>query len=248
MSIIQKTPFRQITKAYSAILDTNSTITSLSEALRTNQEPTSTDGLSDQIGIFDRMGFKLLLNQASIVDRCLVHTGSWEPVQLAFMASITEKLRGRKNTAFLDIGSYFGLYSLIALRSKAFEKLYAFEGDRNNYAHLQANLLLNGAIGPISTFNNAVSEKSGTVNFWDSRSHPDGNYGGVGIVDESDARQKYTVEAISIDETIKGEGAHILMKLDVEGHEEFVLRGMRYTVSRNKVVMQLGGCRTLVFG
>lgn len=191
------------------------------------------------VSLYDRMGFRLLLDTASMLDKRVVDVGEWEPEQVAYMTMLMGKMYGKPNAVFLDIGSYWGLYSLLANRSNAFQTIHAFEADRHNFAQLQANLFLNQATKVVASHNKAVGEKNGTLFMWDSTSHPDGSRAGVGVVDETSGLPGIRMPSVSIDSALGLSDCHILMKIDVEGFEPPVLRGMAQTVERNKVVMQV---------
>lgn len=191
------------------------------------------------LDIYSRFGLQLLLDSSSLVDRCVIETGTWEPEQLAYMADLTERFRKFDKPMFLDIGSYWGLYSLLAMQSGVFAEQYAFEADRHNFAQLQSNLFLNKATGRIKAVNKAVSVGEAVLKFRDSTTHPEGNRAGASVIGWNEDFEGYPVDAVSIDKAVIAIDRHILMKLDVEGHEAPVLRGMRSTVFDNKVVMQV---------
>jgi FkbM family methyltransferase len=191
------------------------------------------------VDIYERMGFKLMLDSTSVVDKTMIETGSWESEQLAYFDSLIQRLRGKENPVFLDVGSYWGLYSLLAHRSGVFRKLIAFEAEPFNRGQLHANLWLNGLSDDVQIIAKAVSSNPDTLRFWDSRSHPNGNRAGVGILGEGAPWPSFQVEATTVDIETNFSGAHILMKIDVEGHEEKALMGMERTIRENKVVMQL---------
>jgi FkbM family methyltransferase len=169
----------------------------------------------------------------------VIDTGTWEPKQLEYFAGLVERFRGKPNAVFFDIGSYWGLYSFLTLQAGVFDEIYAFDADRHNFAQLQANLFLNNAAHAITAINKAVSDKPGQLSFWDSRTQPDKNRAGVGVIDEAAGLSSYTVEAVSVDSFVTSTGGNFLMKIDVEGHEESVLKGMHNTLAGNKVVMQI---------
>lgn len=191
------------------------------------------------IDLYERLGLTLLLDSSSLVDKSVIDTGTWEAEQLAFVADLTERFRLFERPMFLDIGSYWGLYSLLAMKSGAFESQYAFEADRHNFAQLQSNLFLNKAGGRITAINKAVSAEKGIVKFRDSTTHPEGNRAGASVIGWAEDFEGYPVDAVPVDDVLDVTGAHLLMKLDVEGHEPPVLRGMTKTIANNKVVMQV---------
>jgi FkbM family methyltransferase len=125
------------------------------------------------------------------------------------------------------------------MQSGVFAEQYAFEADRHNFAQLQANLFLNKAAGRIRAVNKAVSDKEGVLKFRDSTTHPEGNRAGASVIGWEEDFEGYPVDAVPIDLAVTAVDRHILMKLDVEGHEAPVLRGMTQTVAKNKVVMQV---------
>ncbi|MDN7490608.1 FkbM family methyltransferase [Burkholderia sp. AU45274] len=256
MIITHVTPFRQILKAYSTLISIPGAISNLQDALsaqqgkiqesfeKVNQKLGDLESMNSVtapqlIDIYDRMGFKLVLDSSSIVDKTMIETGTWEMEQLSFFGSLIDRLRGRENPVFLDIGSYWGLYSLIAHRSGVFQEIISFEADPFNRGQLHSNLWLNGISNNVKVIDKAVSSCPGTLKFWDSRTHPNGNRAGVGVLPEVTPWPSFQVEATTIDIETNFSGAHILMKIDVEGHEDKALIGMERTVRDNKVVMQI---------
>jgi FkbM family methyltransferase len=223
------TPFRQIARLYDSVLSISNSLVALAEALKPQKK---------DVDLYQRFDMRLLLDKSSLVDRNIIENGSWEAEQTNFFMGLMGKFVGQKNSVFIDIGAYWGLYSLLALRYGV-DTIYAFEPDRHNFAQLQAQIFLNGASGHIRPINKAVSISAATVRFWDSRTHPSGNRAGVGIVDKHFALPTYDVEAVSIDEHLQLEDATIGIKLDVEGHEPEALRGMTQTLKKNRVIMQI---------
>lgn len=191
------------------------------------------------VDIYSRLGLRLMLDESSLVDKCVIDSGTWEPEQLAYVAELTERFRKYDRPMFLDIGSYWGLYSLLAMQSGVFAEQYAFEADRHNFAQLQSNLFLNNATGRIRTVNKAVSDQVGVLKFRDSTTHPEGNRAGASVIGWHEEFEGYPVDAVPIDQAVSVTDRYILMKLDVEGHEAPVLRGLTQTVTKNKVVMQV---------
>lgn len=191
------------------------------------------------IGIWHRLGLTLLLDGASDVDRRLIESGGWETEQFAKLQELVVTSAAPSGPRiFLDIGAYFGLYALEFDRERLFDQIIAFEPDRLNFAQLQAQLFLNGATYRIDARNVAVGEVAGTGQMHRSDRHPTGNRGGVGLRDSGDARC-VPVGIVAIDNEISVEGGLIVAKIDVEGNQDYVLRGMRSTIARNACVLQI---------
>jgi FkbM family methyltransferase len=261
MSIAERTPFRQLGRAYAALINISnaavkfqvsqrdairegmdgveSALLGMQAAMLLNAQQAPANRSPRAVDLHDRLGLHLLLDKSSLVDRCVIETGTWEPEQLAYVSGLTEMFRKFEKPMFLDIGSYWGLYSLMAMKTGVFAEQFAFEADRHNFSQLQANMFLNGAGGRIKAVNNAVSDVQGILRFRDSTTHPEGNRAGASVIGWEEDLEGYAVQAITIDSVIADTGRYILMKLDVEGHEAQVLRGMTETVTNNKVVLQI---------
>lgn len=248
------TPFRQVARAF---LSVRSRVTSgrevyLFPARSASNPGQKSTGLSAEsatperatptgaeAAIYPRFGYQLLLDRSSLVDRVVIESGSWEQKQLDFLLRLAKQLNDEGNAVFLDIGAYWGLYSLLMAQSGLFQRIYAFEADAHNFAQLQANLFLNKATHRIEAFYKAVTNKNQTMYAWDSLSHPDGNRGGVGMVGQHDSRPSTQIEGVTIDSFLNLQDANLVVKIDVEGHEQHVLIGMEETLRRNRVIMQV---------
>lgn len=197
--------------------------------------------IGQSFAIYQREGFNLLLDDESMVDREIIYNGSWEQEQLRYIKELASDYRRyTEKKIFLDIGSYFGLYSIHMSRINVFDQIIAFEADELNYRHLQANLLLNDPTFLIKTYNFAVSDKDGEAYFFPSWDHPNKNRGGVGLIPKNfDLVNRVRVSTRALDNILSLSGNIIFAKIDVEGAEFSVLRGMRRILSDNRCVLQI---------
>jgi FkbM family methyltransferase len=184
-----------------------------------------------------RLGLSLLLDRTSLVDRCVLVDGFWEPSQVDLMGHACRWVNTQENPVFLDVGSYWGLYSMLAVQSGV-KQVHAFEADPKNHAQLQSQLFLNELAHKINVHHFAVSDRTGTLNFQPSEKIEDGNRGGTSVV-ARETPDALTVKCFSLDDIFDLKGATILGKLDVEGHEPAVLRGMARLASQNRVFLQV---------
>lgn len=123
---------------------------------------------------------------------------------------------------FIDVGANQGLYSLIAARNPACQKVYAFEPVANTYQYLLDNVLINQA-HKIVPVNAAISDKEGTGQIAVQRGHS-----GAATLREFNPLLVSRTDTIR---TIDGSGLvrllaeanNCIIKIDVEGFESTVL-------------------------
>lgn len=182
--------------------------------------------------------WRLLLDQRSTVDRHLLKYGDWEAAQQDLLFRQARALKGQLSAVFLDVGSYFGIYSMNAVKSGIFDEVHAFEVDPASLAQLHGNLFLNNLEELIHVHDFAASDRNETLSFCRSRSISDGNRGGASITDGRGGNT-ITVQSRPIADVLDQSGKFIAGKIDTEGHEIRVLEGMRALIEKNKVLLQI---------
>ncbi|HEY1794725.1 MAG TPA: FkbM family methyltransferase [Stellaceae bacterium] len=148
----------------------------------------------------------------------------------------------RPGAVVLDIGANFGLYTAITagvIRTTG--RLYAFEGNPRTFAYLNRTLYANGVINNpnIAIVNKLVSKETGrgTLNFLD-RNLAVATMSELNI-DPSDLdRWGMTLNSVEVDMTtlddfLPSDLPVDLVKIDVEGHEPYVLMGMERVIARS---------------
>lgn len=111
-----------------------------------------------------------------------------------------------------DIGGYNGIYGLLAAKANPESEVLIFEPAEKNFRQIEHNIKLNG-LRNCKVMKAAVTEKDGTVQF------SDGTSGGEHIVDSG-----VEVKAISLSSLPPAD----LIKIDAEGTEVSILRGLNY--------------------
>lgn len=137
--------------------------------------------------------------------------------------------RVRDGATILDVGAHIGYYTLLfAKRAGTRGRVYAFEPSTRTRDRLLHNISLND-LDNITTVGTAASDEAGiaTINL-----AAGSNTGSTSLHFESGAVGTEQVETVPIDDFLEQHGiARIdLLKIDVEGHELHVLRGMRKTL------------------
>lgn len=192
----------------------------------------------DGATVVQRGDLRLLLDPSSLVDREMLDHGAWEATQIGLMIDAARALKGNpRRKLFLDVGAYWGLYSLKMWRLGVFDEILCFEPDANNFAQLEAQMFLNGASYDIKRIKAAVLDKPGTARLLRSTSIADGNRGGAMIQESSEDSEP--VQVVTLDELLDVKGAILFVKIDVEGSEARVLAGMRRLLAENEIYLQV---------
>ena len=141
----------------------------------------------------------------------------------------------KQNSVVLDIGANFGLYTATsASRMKDCGRFYSFEANPHTFDFLRRTLYANRLVHHpnVTAVNALVGESAGrgTLHYLPEF------LGGATMTDIGqwgDAKRSIELDMITIDEFLPPGLAVDLVKIDVEGHEPFVIRGMQKTIRRS---------------
>ena len=127
--------------------------------------------------------------------------------------------------SFLDIGANQGLYAIGAALNPSLVKSYAFEPVSAVAALLERNVSLNDVATKCVVVKRAVSDKCGFAKI----SLRDNHSGGATIVQDKPGKFNSTEEIETIDASalikiVEQGNLPLVVKIDVEGHEEVVIR------------------------
>lgn len=155
-------------------------------------------------------------------------TGNWyfglmEPPEMGLTLHLL-----RDNSLFVDIGSNIGAFTILAsaavgARSVAVEPVPA------TFARLQRNIAINRVTDRVEIRQLGVSDRPGRLRFsvgLDAMNH----------VMREDEPGPFVEVAVTTLDALIGDRAPTLIKIDVEGHEEAVLRGASQTLARPDVL------------
>lgn len=141
-------------------------------------------------------------------------------------------LKTQKKKIFLDIGANIGHYSLLASK-EGFSRIICFEPDPDTYNRLCKNISLN-KLKNVKAYNIGVGNTNGKLPF----SKDEFNTGGNRFVESKKVKQNKNqplLEVVKLDDflpshKIKSEDIDFI-KIDVEGFELDVLKGMQKTLN-----------------
>ncbi len=188
--------------------------------------------------MYNRHGLKLILAYANRVDRRLIVKKPYEPEAIKHFE---DSIKTGSFDLMLDIGANIGLYSLTAAKLGC-PKIIAFEPDDRNSFQLRANILLNNFIDIIEVFPYGLSDEDGQAPFLKEKG---ANTGASRIETTAPAETEYerydsvSVKVCRFDDQFTFTGHRAFIKIDVEGHELNVIKGMTNFLSNNKCIAQI---------
>ena len=169
----------------------------------------------------------------SLAPRLLLE-GKWEEETTDIFCSYL-----KRDATVIDIGANVGYYTLLAAsKVGARGKVIAFEANRDLYELLFQSVFVNGFRERCELVNKAVTDKAGNVAFQKVKKHMGGS--SVAPLDPITLQQLHTsteteeVESLSLDSFFQEHGIHHvdLIKIDAEGSEPLIFRGMQNTLDR----------------
>ncbi len=130
---------------------------------------------------------------------------------------------------FVDVGAHYGFYSLLAAEAAQDIRIIALEPVEENFAVLEANLRHNQiGTGRATCLQAAASSKSGRVQFYKSEASDNGS---MLPHPSSETLARIEVDAVCLDDVISREKPQrLFIKMDTDGHELEVLRGLVRTM------------------
>ena len=157
------------------------------------------------------------------ISQCLFVGGCYEPNEFAFLDSFLDR-----GMAFVDVGANEGLYALFAASKVGNEgRVLALEPSRREYERLRDNLLLN-RLRNVKPLRLAAADFNGTARLRVAGYKHEGHNMLGEMAYEVELSHEEEVEARLLDDILAEEGIDRVdaAKIDVEGAEEAVLRGM----------------------
>jgi FkbM family methyltransferase len=173
-----------------------------------------------------RNGAAIVLNQKDAVVSGAITFGVYERAETAFFCAVCQP-----GMTFLDIGANIGYYTALASgRIGEQGRIIALEPDPENFRYLQQNVVANGAHNAVC-IQKAAAGENGILRLYANRE----NRGDNRLYANDLCDSSYEVEVATVDAVLEDCGVDRvdLVKIDVQGFEGHVLRGMRQTIQRS---------------
>ena len=173
------------------------------------------------------------------IDRSILLFDFYENDQISYLQEIFKK---NEINYFFDIGSNCGIYTLII--AKLFKKVnvLSFEPIKSTFLKLKKNTSLNPELKNIKRYNYGLSNKDSKLKVKALIKNGFIQSGGFSVIKKKDILKNLHTEYAFFkraDNKFKFKQKIICLKIDVEGHEIFVLDGLNIIFKNNKVFLQI---------
>jgi FkbM family methyltransferase len=176
-------------------------------------------------------GFLMELNCLDYVQREIFLTGQFEaPIYYVMRDALT------KGDVFVDVGAHVGFFSLCAAHLVGPNgRVLAFEPQPGAYESLQRNIAIN-RLKNIECFSIALSESSDVRCLYLDKMH---NSGAASFAKSAHSGCSHLVQTKTYDEIAEHNRLPVpnLIKIDAEGAELLVLRGMRRLLAHARPII-----------
>lgn len=150
-----------------------------------------------------------------------------EPITINFVLGLL-----KEGMVFWDIGAHIGEYTLLAAKAVGDGgQVHSFEPHPEIFDILQRNVQMN-MLRNVILNNIAVTDRQGELDFEIFTEPSISRLRATGPTHSEDPKITIKVDAVSLDKYTIGRKKPDLIKIDVEGAEIFVLRGMRKLLER----------------
>ena len=189
----------------------------------------------------DAFGGIFLLNLANYIDARLYLEGAYESETIGRFLQAAGKSGAE---VFIDVGANIGVVTVAVARKLKPQEIHCFEPDLRNYAQLQSNVYLNGLYAQCRLHRLALSDREGEATLFIAKESSDLDQGkhnaGTNSLERNDQRHggaSSTVQVKVADKMFTWKGRKAAVKIDVEGHELSVLKGMMMLLRDNDCVL-----------
>jgi FkbM family methyltransferase len=167
-------------------------------------------------------GYRIIIDDpAEWIQQTIIDSCTYEPN----IGAIITALLGPCDT-FFDVGANIGYHTLGAAATGA--RVYAFEPVPRLRRRLAGNLRLNGLERRVMVSELALSNRSGSADFYLAKRRDDGSHSLIAGV-PAQSIERITVRTMCLDDYVQASGAPspTVVKIDVEGAEPLVLDGAK---------------------
>lgn len=195
--------------------------------------------LNKNRGYFKVKGFQMYLDFLDPIDREIILFNEFEKEEINLLLKY---LKANKSKIFLDIGSNCGYYSVLISSKKFIKKVYAFDPNQEANLKFKKTIKKNLKIkNKIKLYNFGLSNINSKLKVKSLRKNGYTQTGGTSIF--RNYKKGTYIETLENfkkgDDILKFNNFSLGIKIDVEGYELQVLKGIRNILKNNKCIIQV---------
>ena len=164
------------------------------------------------------------------IERKTFFLKSYEKDRMSYLIN-----NSKKSNIFIDVGAHIGFYSI--LTSDHFKQVYSFEPNFRNYQKLLKNIKQNKLERKIRTFNHGLGEKQQKLKGISASKGELIQTSGFYVSQNNKTGEDVLI--LKGDDVIKLVNEDITLKIDVEGYEYNVLKGLKTILLNNNCFIQV---------
>ena len=192
-------------------------------------------------GYFNIAGTKMFLDYLDPIDRELIETQKYEVKEINFLKKLYLE---NSYDIFIDVGANCGFYSLSLAKEFSKLKVFAFEPNKEAFLKFTNSLKVNLNLKEkIILYNFGLSNSSGQLEMTSLEKFGYLQSGGSKIIDTNEKEHLttkiFTCDFNKGDNVLKIIRKKICIKIDVEGHEYYVIDGLKKLLQNNKTIIQI---------
>ena len=190
-------------------------------------------------GFFRVKSLKMFLDFLDPIDREIILSQNFEEEEISFLI---EKINLYKVKNFLDIGANCGYYSIFVTKNNSKIKTTAFEPNQEAYYKFNKTLKKNLSLSKrIKLYNFGLSSTNSKLKIKSFIKHGYAQTGGSSVEGKFEKnKHKISLENFyNGDEKLRFKNTILAIKIDVEGHELSVLKGLNNLIKNNKCIIQI---------
>ena len=166
------------------------------------------------------------------IERKTYFIREYEKKRMDYLIQTSKKI---KSEILIDIGANIGFYSI--LLSEYFKIIKSYEPNLRNFHVLNKNIKKNNLQKKVQTFNYGLSNKKQILKGTSMTKGELFQTSGSSLSERNVEGENVFVN--TGDEVLNFNGEILTIKIDVEGHELFVLQGMKKVLENNYCIIQI---------
>ena len=155
---------------------------------------------------------------------------------------LIENIKESSFEYFIDVGANSGVYSLIINDKFKNIKIKSFEPIKKSIKKFIINQKLNPKLKNMRIYKFGLSDKNTTLLMKSQVRDKYIQTGGFGVTTKKDKLKNFHTEKAFFrkgDDVLRIKYKKVVLKIDTEGHEEFVLKGLQKFLRKNKIFLQI---------